>query len=37
MAGIEKITNQINLEAEKEAAGIIAAAEEAAKKLISKT
>ena len=36
MAGIEKITNEINLEAEKEAAGIIANAEEAAKKLIAK-
>ena len=37
MAGIEKITNEINQEAEKEAAGIISAAEEAAKSLKSKT
>ncbi|MBR6402378.1 MAG: V-type ATP synthase subunit E [Eubacterium sp.] len=32
MAGIEKITNEIQLDAEKEAAGIIEAAENAAKK-----
>ena len=36
MAGIEKITNEINLEAEKEAAGIIADAERAANALKEK-
>ena len=37
MAGIEKITNEINLEAKEEAAQIISSAEEAAKKLLAKT
>lgn len=37
MAGIEKITNEINLEAKEEAAKIISSAEEAAKKLLAKT
>ncbi len=37
MAGIEKLTNEINLEAEKEASEIIAAAEDAANKLRSET
>lgn len=37
MAGIESITKEISLEADKEAAGIISAAEEAAKSLKAKT
>ncbi|SEQ32469.1 V/A-type H+-transporting ATPase subunit E [Lachnospiraceae bacterium NE2001] len=37
MAGIESITKEINLEAEKEAASIISAAEEAANTLKAKT
>lgn len=37
MAGIEKITNEINADAEREAAEIISTAEESAKKLIDKT
>lgn len=37
MAGIEKITNEINLEAKEEAAKIISSAEDTAKKLLAKT
>ncbi|MCR5106152.1 MAG: V-type ATP synthase subunit E [Eubacterium sp.] len=37
MAGIEKITNEINLEAKEEAAKIISSAEETAKMLLAKT